>query len=167
LGLWETFTPHGKKTASVKVNRTISNISHRDPSQVDNTFIHSKQITSIDAEQSYIINTGSLDENMTSIIEELIYSPIVYLINFKGDLELVTTVGITIDNAIVSIDNTNISIDSQSITTEAIGFFKTHQQIPVVITDEDFTRKTRLNDRIAIDYNLKLDETNNKINNIR
>jgi len=167
LGLWETFTPHGKKTASVKVNRTISNISHRDPSQVDNTFTHSKQITSIDAEQSYVINTGSLDENMTSIIEELIYSPIVYLINFKGDFELVTTVGITIDNAIVSIDNTNISIDSQSITAEAIGFFKTHQQIPVVITDEDFTRKTRLNDRIAIDYNLKLDETNNKINNIR
>jgi len=167
LGLWETFTPHGKKTASVKVNRTISNISHRDPSQVDNTFIHSKQITSIDAEQSYVINTGSLDENMTSIIEELIYSPIVYLINFKGDLELVTTVGITIDNAIASIDNTNISIDSQSITAEAIGFFKTHQQIPVVITDEDFTRKTRLNDRISIDYNIKLDETNNKINNIR
>jgi len=167
LGLWETFTPHGKKTASVKVNRTISNISHRDPSQVDNTFIHSKQITSIDAMQSYVINTGSLDENMTSIIEELIYSPIVYLINFKGDFELVTTVGITIDNAIVSIDNTSISIDSQSITAEAIGFFKTHQQIPVVITDEDFTRKTRLNDRIAIDYNIKLDETNNKINNIR
>jgi hypothetical protein len=166
-GLWDTFTPHGKKTASVKVNRTISNISHRDPSQVDNTFIHSKQITSIDAEQSYVINTGSLDQNMTSIIEELIYSPIVYLINFKGDFELVTTVGITIDNAIVSIDNTNISIDSQSITAEAIGFFKTHQQIPVVITDEDFTRKTRLNDRIAIDYNIKLDETNNKINNIR
>jgi hypothetical protein len=104
---------------------------------------------------------------MTSIIEELIYSPIVYLINFKGDFELVTTVGITIDNAIVSIDNTNISIDSQSITAEAIGFFKTHQQIPVIITDEDFTRKTRLNDRIAIDYNIKLDETNNKINNIR
>jgi hypothetical protein len=167
LGLWETFTPHGKKTATVKVKRTISNISHRDPSQVDNTFIHSKQITSIDAEQSYVINTGSLDENMTSIIEELIYSPIVYLINFKGDFELVTTVGITIDNAIVSIDNTDISIDSQSITDEAIGFFKTHQQIPVVITDEDFTRKTRLNDRIAIDYNLKLDETNNKVNNIR
>jgi len=167
LGLWETFTPHGKITVPVNITRTISNISHRDPSQVDNTFIHSKQITSIDAEQSYVINTGSLDENMTSIIEELIYSPIVYLINFKGDFELVTTIGITIDNAIVSIDNTNISIDSQSITAEAIGFFKTHQQIPVVITDEDFTRKTRLNDRIAIDYNLKLDETNNKINNIR
>jgi hypothetical protein len=167
LGLWETFTPHGKKTASVKANRTISNISHRDPSQVDNTFVHSKQITLIDAEQSYVINTGSLEENMTSIIEELIYSPIVYLINFKGDLELVTTVGISIDNAVVSIDNTDISIDSQSITADAIGFFKTHQQIPVVITDEDFTRKTRLNDRIAIDYNIKLDETNNKINNIR
>jgi len=167
LGLWESFTPHGKKTASVKVNRTVSNISHRDPSQIDNTYKHSKQITAIDAEQSYLINTGALDENMTSIVEELIYSPIVYLINFKGDLETVTTVGITIDNAVLSIDNNDITIDSQTITENALGYFKTHQQIPVVITDEDFTRKTRLNDKIAIDYNLKLAETNNKINNIR
>jgi len=167
LGLWESFTPHGKKTASVKTDRTISSISHRDPSQVDNRFKHSKQITAIEAAQSYVINTGALDENMTSIIEELIYSPIVYLINFKGDLETVTTVGITIDNAVLSIDNNDITIDSQTITEEALGFFKTHQQIPVVITDEDFTRKTRLNDKIAIDYNIRLDETNNKINNIR
>ena len=104
---------------------------------------------------------------MTSIIEELIYSPKVYLIRFKGDFELVTTVGITIDSTLVTIDSTLITIDSQTITAEYLGSFKTHQQISVVITNEDYTRKTRLNDKIAIDYNLKFEETNNKISNVR
>jgi len=167
LGLWETFTPHGKFTASSRITRQDTNVSHRDPSQVDNSFIHSRVSNALEVKQSYVINTGSLEDNMTSIIEELIYSPKVYLIRFKGDFELVTTVGITIDSTLVTIDSTLITIDSQTITAEYLGSFKTHQQIPVVITDEDFTRKTRLNDKIAIDYNLKFEETNNKINSIR
>ncbi len=167
LGLWETFTPHGKYTASTSIKRDETNISHRDPSQVDNRYKHSKVLNSIDVTQKYLINTGSLSEDMISIIEELIYSPLVYLIDFKGDLELVTTIGITIDSTIVTIDSTEVTIDSQTITEEAIGFYKTHQQIPVIVTDEDFTRKTRLNDKINIDYNIKLSETNNKILQIR
>jgi hypothetical protein len=167
LGLWETLTPHGKYTVTGKIERTNTKISHRDPSQVDNTFTHSEVLNAIDVTQSYTINSGSLSEDMTSIIEELIYSPLVYLIKFKGDLELVTTIGITIDSTVVTIDSTDITIDSQTISDEAIGFFKTHQQIPVIVTDEDFTRKTRLNDKINIDYNIKLSETNNKINQIR
>lgn len=167
LGLWETFTPHGKFTATTTAKRTDANIGHRDPSQVDNTFTHSRLNNSLDVKQSYLINTGSLSEDMTSIIEELIYSPKVYLIRFKGDIEETTTVGITIDSTLITIDDTNITIDNMTITEEALGFFKTHQQIPVIVADEDFTRKTRVNDMIAIDYNLKFDETNNKINSIR
>lgn len=167
LGLWETFTPHGKFTASTKIKRNDANVSHRDPSRVDNTYTHSRLNNSLDVKQSYTINTGSLDENMTSIIEELIYSPKVYLIRFKGDFELVTTVGITIDSTYVTIDSELITIDNQTVTAEYLGAYKTHQQIPVIVTDEDFTRKTRLNDKISIDYNLKFEETNSKINNIR
>lgn len=167
LGLWETFTPHGKFTASCQIKRQDANVSHRDPSQVDNTYIHSRVNNSLDVKQSYIINTGSLEESMTSIIEELIYSTKVYLIRFAGDLELVTTVGITIDSTYITIDSTLITIDSQSVASEYLGAFKTHQQIPVIITDEDFTRKTRINDKITIDYNIKFEETNSKILNIR
>jgi hypothetical protein len=47
---------------------------------------------------------------------------------------------------LVSIDNVNITIDN-AISEEGLGFFKTHQQIPVVVTDSDFGRKTRLNDK--------------------
>lgn len=167
LGLWETFTPFGKFTASTKIERTDSNISHRDPSQVDNTFVHSKLLNNIEVLQSYIINTGSLTEEMNSIIEELIYSPKVYLIKFLGDVETTTTVGITIDSTLVTIDSTEITIDSQTITSEYLGQLKTFQQIPVVVVDSDYQRKTRVNDKINIDYNIRFDETNNKINSIR
>jgi hypothetical protein len=167
LGLWESFTPFGKFTASTKIDRTDSNISHRDPSQVDNTFIHSKLLNNIEVLQSYVINTGSLTEEMNSIIEELIYSPKVYLIKFLGDTETTTTVGITIDSTLVTIDSTDITIDSQTITAEYLGQLKTHKQIPVVVADSDYQRKTRVNDKINIDYNIKFEETNNKINAIR
>lgn len=167
LGLWETFTPHGKVLVNSKVERVTSSVTHRDPSEIDNSFTHSKRQTNLDVTQSYQVNTGSLTEDMISQIEELIYSPKVYLIKFKGDFETVTEIGITIDSTIVTIDSTAITIDSQTIPESAVGFFKTHQQIPVIVTDEDFTRKTRLNDKINIDYNLKFEETNNKINAIR
>ena len=167
LGLWEQFTPNGKVTVSTDIDRAISNVSHRDPSQVDNSYIHSKVTTDLQVEQKYVINTGSLTQDMTSIVEELIYSKHVYLIDFKGDVEEVTTVGITIDNTYITIDDTIVTIDSQTVTEEQLGFYKTHQQIPVVVESEDFTRKTRLNDKINIDYNITLAEANNKINNIR
>lgn len=167
LGIWEQFTPHGKYTASTSVKRSDANVSHRDPSQIDNSYVHSRLNNSLEVKQSYVINSGSLTEDMTSIVEELIYSPKVYLIQFKGDLEEVSTVGITIDNTFVTIDDTIVTIDNQTVVNEALSFFKTHQQIPVIIADEDFTRKTRLNNKNEIDYNIKLDETNNKINSVR
>jgi len=104
---------------------------------------------------------------MNSIIEELFYSPKVFLIKFKGDTETTTTVGITIESTLVTIDSTEITIDSQTVTAEYLGMLKTFQQIPVIVTDSDFQRKTRVNDKINIDYNLKFEETNNKINQIR
>ena len=167
LGLFEMFTPHGKITVNDKVKRETTNRVFRDPSRVDNRYQHSKQITGLNSNQSYTINTGSLFENMTSIIEEIIYSSITYLILFKGDIHLTSTIGITIDSEYVTIDDTITTIDSQTSTEEMLGMYKTHQQIPVVCMDEDFIRKTRLNDKNTIDYTLKFDETNNKLLDIR
>lgn len=167
LGLWEMFTPHGKITVTGKLTAETSNRAFRDPSQIDNSFTHSMMRDTLDVVQSYIVNTGQLDETMTDLVEEIIYSPKIYLIKFKGDTNTTTTVGITIDSTLVTIDNINITIDSETVTEEGLGFYKTHQQIPVVITDQDYTRKTRLNERVNIDYNIKFDETNNKLNDIR
>ena len=88
-------------------------------------------------------------------------------IGLKRDLQTGETIGLTIDTTEVTIDDTNITIDSITIGDEYTGKFKTHQQIPVIVTDSDFTRKTRINDKVEIDYNIKLDETNNKLLDIR
>jgi hypothetical protein len=72
--------------------------------------------------QSYSINTGALTEDMNSTIEQIIYSPKVYLIKFKSDKQITSTVGLTIDSNLVTIDNVNI-IDN-AISTEVLGFFK-------------------------------------------
>jgi hypothetical protein len=166
-GLFEMFTPIGKITVSDKIESQTNNRVFRDPSTVDNSFQHSKLKDNLDVTQSYVINTGKLRETMVGIVEEIIYSPKVYLITFKGDLQTGETIGLTIDTTEVTIDDTNITIDSITIGDEYTGKFKTHQQIPVIVTDSDFTRKTRINDKVEIDYNIKLEETNNKLLDIR
>jgi hypothetical protein len=59
---------------------------------------------------------------MNSTIEQIIYSPKVYLIKFKSDKQITSTVGLTIDSNLVSIDNVNITIDNAYISTEVLGF---------------------------------------------
>lgn len=167
LGLWDMFTPNGKVAVSSKKEATTSNINYRDPGYVDNSFQHSKVNDNFDVTQSYSINTGMIEEEMDALVEEIIYSPKIYLIKFKGDLNLTTTVGITIDNNIVTVDSLLTTIDGLTVSDEYLAFYKTHQQIPVILTDTDFERKTRLNNRVAIDYTLKFEETTNKINDIR
>ena len=167
LGLSEAFTPHGKCTAASDLDFDMSNVSYRDPSKVDNSFSHSRQRGAIDVTQKYIINTGSLTEDMVAVVEELIYSPKVYLIRFKEDVQDATFIGLTVDSTIVTVDDTTITVDSSTILASDVGFFKTHQQIPVVITDSDFLRKSRVNDKNEINYNILFEETNNKRNNIR
>jgi len=167
LGLWEMFTSHGKVTIKNKIEATTGRRSFRDPSKIDNSYTHSKLRELSEVMQSYSINTGSLTEDMNSTIEQIIYSPKVYLIKFKGDMQTSTTVGITIDSTYTTIDDTTITIDSATVVDEGNGFFKTHQQIPVVVTDSDFGRKTRVNDKNAIDYTINFEETTNKILSVR
>jgi len=159
--------PNGKITVSSKIESETSNRTYRDPSNVDNTYQHSKLRDNLNVTQSYIINTGLITEDMDNLVEQIIYSPKVYLIKFKGDVNPETTVGITVDNTYITVDDTTITVDSTTVTGEYLGKYKTHQQIPVVVTDSDFLRKTRNNDRNSIDYNIKFEETNNKMLNIR
>lgn len=167
LGLWEMFTSHGKVTVKDKVDAKTSNRSFRDPSKIDNSYTHSKLRDISEVLQSYSINTGALTEDMNATIEQLIYSPKVFLIKFKGDRQTTSTIGLTIDSTYVTIDNTNITIDNATVSGETLGYFKTHQQIPVTITDTDFGRKTRLNDKNQIDYTINFEETTSKILSVR
>ena len=166
-GLFEMFTPHGKVIIDSKIENQITNKSYRSPNGVDNWFNPSKVKNSIDATQSFTINTGNLLEGDGQVIEEILLSPLVYLIRFKGDVNAVTTVGITIDDTFITIDDTVVTIDSVTVTDEKIGQFSIHQQIPVVVTDSTFLRKTRLNDKVEINYTIKMETTTNKILDIK
>lgn len=163
LGLFEFFTPTGKVVTAVKLKNESVNRSYRDALNVNNNYQHGKVSEISESIQSYTINTGLLKQEMTELVEQIIMSPKIYLIKFKGDLQPNTTVGITIDNTAVTIDDTNITIDSKTITDELIGFYKTHQQIPVICTDSDFQYRNIYNDKTNIQYTIKLEETRNKI----
>lgn len=163
LGLWSFFTPHGKATETEKIDTDSFNISYRDPSRIDASYTHSKLNDNFDVTKRISINTGSLFEEMVDAVRQIVYSPKIYLIRFKCDLQTETTIGITIDNTYVTIDDTTITIDSQMVIDELINKYKTHEQIPVILTDSDFQIKNRVNDKNTIDYTLNFEVTANSI----
>jgi hypothetical protein len=167
LGLFQMFTPHGKITTLGQITGDSVPLAFRNASKIDNTYTHHKTRVNTEINQKYIVNTGYITEDMTDIVEEIMYSDKVYLIKFKGDVQTETTVGITVDNTFITVDDTTITVDEASIGAEFLSFFKTHRQIPVTIANREFLLKTMINDKIKIDYNIELEETSNKINNTR
>lgn len=167
IGLFETFTTHGKVAYNEKIENEMQARLYRNPALVDNSFMHSKVKDNFNVTESFTINTGALTEEMVAQVEEIIYSPKVYLVFFKGDVHTTTTVGITIDNNYITIDSLNTTIDGLSVGEEYLSFFKTHKQVPVIVTNSDFQRKTRLNDKKDINFNIVFERTTNKINDIR
>lgn len=166
-GLYEVFTPFGKITVPTKIDNQITNKSYRNPQYVDTFFQHLKAKNNIDVSQSYIINTGALSQGDVQVIEEILYSPLVILIKFSGGVYTSTQIGTTIDSTTITIDDTDITIDSVTVTETIVGKYDLHYQIPVVVTDSDFVRKTRLNDKNEVNYNIKFEETTSKILDIR
>lgn len=166
-GLWDVFTPHGKVISGGKIDSSFSGRVFRRPNKVNNSIAHSKLRNSITVEQTHTINTGRIDESEVQRIEELLYSPKIYLIKFLGDIVYQITDGLTIDNTFITIDSTEITIDNTPITVTEVPYFSTFQQIPVTIEDSNFVRKTLMNDKTDLDYTIKLTETTNKINSQR
>lgn len=166
-GLWDVFTPHGKIVRTPVVESTNFKRGFRRPNKVNNTIAHATLRKSIEVIQEYAINTGTIDESEVLRVEELIYSPKIYLIRFRGDVVYEIIDGLTIDSTLVTIDSTEITIDNTPIVVSQVPYFATYQQIPVVIKDPEFAIKTLLNDKNNIDYTLTFKETTNKINSLR
>lgn len=167
LGLWQTFTPDGKVVVVEKKKMSVNNIGYRDPSRVDTSYMHLKISDNFDVETEITVNTGSLVHEMVSTVRQIVMSPKIYLIRFAGDLQVGSTIGITIDNTFITVDTTLTTIDGLTVTSEYVNQLKTHTQTPVILTDTDFVTKTRLNDKNKIDYNLKFEKTTNAILDIR
>lgn len=158
-GLWSEFTPYGKVSTSNKVSRSVYQKSNRRPRQTYNDVDFAKVSKVQDAVQTITINTDFVDQSANNIIEEIIYSPSIYLIKFKGDFQT-TGETITIDSTLVTIDNTNITIDAFGNDPTK---YKTFQQIPVICTTDLFDPKTLTNDKVKIDYTLSFETSTSKI----
>lgn len=166
LGLWDTFTPFGKFVESIDTKREEYSSSFRDPLNVNSQIQHLKQVGSPRGVRKFQVNTGLIDENNNYQIREILQSSKVYLVIFGDDVFQQAQAGITVDSTIVTVDNTAITVDSDVVTEANIGFYSKYTQIPVKNATTNFLKKTRLNDKSSISYNLEFEETNNFINSI-
>lgn len=164
-GLFQYLTTTGKITINDEVKRQESSKVFRDTTMINTESTHFKNTAIEEVFQTYTVNTGVMDESMNALIEELIYSPKVYLVRFYGERWTVAQQGLTVDNDIVTIDNETITIDSDTVTLADVGYYSTYLQVPVTCTDNDFVKKTTINDRRDISYTLKFKETASKIKN--
>lgn len=164
-GLFQYVTSTGKLVIDTETKRNKSSKAFRDGSMVNTESTHSENISIEEVFQTYTVNTGVLDESMNSLIEELIYSTKIYLVRFYGERWTVVQQGITIDNGIITIDNTNITIDSDTVTVNDIGYYSTYLQVPVSMVENNFVKRTQINDKRDISYTIKFKETASKIKN--
>lgn len=167
LGLWDYFTPYGKAVESIDINSDTYPRLYRNTNSINANISHFKSRVISETPQTVTINTGSLHEGMTEQVEELIYSPLIYLIKFTGETFIVINVGLTVDNTIVTVDSTLYTADNQTVTEQDLGYYSNFKQSPVICTNKNFTRKTRLNDKQKINYDLTFEITSDRINNLR
>lgn len=164
-GLFQYITTTGKIVINDETKRQESKKAHRDSAMINTESTHSENISIEEVYQTYTVNTGVLDESMNSLIEELIYSPKIYLVRFYGQRWTVAQEGITVDNDIITVDNEAITVDSDTVTLADVGYYSTYLQVPVKCIDSDFVKKTVINDKRDISYTLKFKETASKIKN--
>ena len=164
-GLFQYITTTGKITINDEIKRQESNKAFRDSAMINTESTHFKNTAIEEVYQTYTVNTGVMDESMNALLEELLYSPKIYLVRFYGQRWTVEQQGITVDNDIITIDNTNITIDSDTITLADVGYYSTYLQVPVMCIDTDFVKKTTINDKRDISYFFKFKETASKVKN--
>jgi len=134
-GFWDYFTPTGKVSISNQFKKEKYTKALSRPDLFNNRTDHLIVQYNNEVGTEITVNTGLLKEKEGQYIEEILYSPKVYLIEFKKTL--------------------------------TSGLYNNFLQRAVIVEDSDFGRKTRLNDKNKISYNIKFKETTNKIRNVR
>lgn len=94
-GLFQYITTVGKITINDETKRQESAKVFRDSAMINTESTHFKNTAIEEVFQTYTVNTGVLHESMNALIEELIYSPKIYLVRFFGDKFTTAQVGIT------------------------------------------------------------------------
>lgn len=135
-GRWDYFTPTGKSVIRNSSKKEKYTKTFRNPLNFVNSRDHQVKQYNTTVETTIVLNTGNISELAGQYIEEILYSPVVYLIEFKSLVNL-------------------------------SGFYNNWVTRPVIITGSDFERKTRINNKGKINYNIKFETTTNKVKNIR
>lgn len=164
FGLFDTFTPDGSVKISNVITKDTYKRTYRNPFEVSFGTSYQDIDYIVNSKQNYLINTGTLTEDMGQLVEEILYSPRVFLVEFKGDVNDGSETPITADNTVVTADNTIITVDNAGANA---GTYRTFKQYPVIVTDTDFGRKTRYADKNKMNYFIKFTQSTDKINNIR
>lgn len=164
-GLFQYITTTGKVTINDEIKRQESQKEFRDSSMINTESTHFKNTSIEEVFQTYTVNTGVMDESINNVLEELLYSPKIYLVRFYGERWTIAQQGITVDNDIITVDNETITIDSDTITLADVGYYSTYIQVPVTCIDTDFVKKTNINDKRDISYFFKFKETASKVKN--
>ena len=164
-GLFQYITTTGKVTINDEIKRQESQKAFRDSSMINTESTHFKNTSIEEVFQTYTVNTGVMDESINNVLEELLYSPKIYLVRFYGERWTIAQQGITVDNDIITVDNETITIDSDTITLADVGYYSTYIQVPVTCIDTDFVKKTNINDKRDISYFFKFKETASKVKN--
>ena len=164
-GLFQYITTTGKVTINDEIKRQESQKAFRDSPMINTESTHFKNTSIEEVFQTYTVNTGVMDESINNVLEELLYSPKIYLVRFYGERWTIAQQGITVDNDIITVDNETITIDSDTITLADVGYYSTYIQVPVTCIDTDFVKKTNINDKRDISYFFKFKETASKVKN--
>lgn len=167
LGLWDYFTPYGKVVKNIKIDGDTNPRLYRNTNSINNNINHSKQKIIQSTDQSFTLNTGYLTEEMANQVEDVIFSPLIYLIEFTGEVYTNIQVGLTVDNTLVTVDSTIYTVDNDTVTSGDIGYFSKFKQIPVICDTKSFVKKTRLNDKGKINYDLDFQATVGRINQLK
>lgn len=167
LGLWDCFTPYGKVVKRVNIDSETNSRLYRNANRINNSISHSKQRRISATEQMFSINSGGLTEAQFEQIEEVVYSPLIYLVEFNGEVYNVQDVGLTVDSTTITVDSTIYTADATVISITDIGLFSIFKQIPVTNDNKDIEVKTRLNDKGKINFDFKFNSTTDRVNNLR
>lgn len=166
LGKWDTFTPFGKFVETTDVKKDDYSMAFRNPLFVNSQIQHTTNVNISQTNRKFNINTGLISESNNYQIRELIQSNKIYLVIFGGGVYESASIGLTSDSTAVSADNTSITADNVTITINDLGLYSQFTQIPVKCNTNTFVKKTKLNNKSSISYELEFEESNNLLTDI-
>lgn len=96
-GSWSTFNTHGKVLIDNDIKNKEYEFSFRNPLNFEHSQTHSIRKYNFESIQKYQINTGAIRYLMGQMVEEILYSPKIYLIKYNKDFTKFQQIPVVVD----------------------------------------------------------------------